>query len=109
MGWTRRNQNKVRIKPYRGLKDAIVKGDAMSNKIEKRCILQSSYTKSLRYKIQNYQDAMAICRWVGYLNLFLTFICNPKWPKIEWFLAKIEKQKIEDHVDIINRVFEIKL
>lgn len=81
----------------------------MSNEVGKRYILPSSYTESSRYKIQNYQDAMATYRWAGYPDLFLTFTCNPKWLEIEWFLAQIEKQKIEDRVDIINRVFQIKL
>jgi len=33
--------------------------------------------------VQNYQDAMAICRWAHYLDVFVTFIYNPQWPEIK--------------------------
>jgi hypothetical protein len=32
--------------------------------------------------VTNLQDAVAVCRWVGYPNLFVTFTCNAKWPEI---------------------------
>ena len=59
--------------------------------------------------IHNYQDAMAICRWAGYPDLFLTFTCNPKWPEIVSFLELIPGQKPEDWLDIVARAFQIKL
>ena len=59
--------------------------------------------------IQNYQDGMSICRWAGYPDLFITFTCNPKWPKIKSFLSLILAQWPEDRPDIIARVFKIKL
>ena len=58
--------------------------------------------------IQNYQDAMTICRWAGYPDLFITFIYNPRWLEI----IRATKQKnlwLEDRPDIICRVFKIKL
>ena len=59
--------------------------------------------------VQNYQDAMAISRWAGYPDLFLTFTCNPKWPEINHCLEFIEDLKYEDQPDIVARVFKIKL
>ena len=59
--------------------------------------------------IQNYQDAMAICRRYGNPDLFITFTCNPKWPEITRALAKIPGQKPEDRPDIITRIFKMKL
>ena len=59
--------------------------------------------------IQIYQDAMAIFRWAGYPDLFLTFTCNPKWPKIISFLELIHGQKPGDRPDIVARAFKIKL
>ena len=41
---------------------------------------------------------MAICRSVGYPDLFITFTCNPKWPKIALFLESIEGQKVENKI-----------
>ncbi|MDV3166734.1 MAG: hypothetical protein Q8807_03780, partial ['Waltheria sp.' little leaf phytoplasma] len=56
----------------------------------------------------NYQDAMTICRWVGYPNLFITFTCNPFWPEIKRELLN-RKQSSEDRPDLLARVFKIKL
>ncbi|KAK6143712.1 hypothetical protein DH2020_024060 [Rehmannia glutinosa] len=58
--------------------------------------------------IQNYQDAMTICKWAGYPDLFITFTCNPKWPEIVRFVEE-RGLKSEDRLDIICRVFKMKL
>ena len=107
--WLRRNQGQLRTDLYNGLKDAVWKGDTEKGTCGKRIILPSSFTGSRRYMIQNYQDAMAICRWVGYPDLFITFTCNPKWPEVAAFLQSIPGQKIEERPDIVTRVFKIKL
>lgn len=59
--------------------------------------------------MQNYQDATAICSWVGYPDLFLMFTCNPKWIEIEYLLEEMGKVDKESRVQAICRVFEIKL
>lgn len=59
--------------------------------------------------MQAYQDAMAIVRWAGPPDLFLTFTTNPKWPEITEGLKKMGGPKIEDRPDLVNRVFKIKL
>ena len=79
------------------------------NAIGKRIILPSSYTGSPRYIIQNYQYAMAICRQYENLDLFITFTCNPTWPKIIRALALIQGQRPEDRLDIVSRIFKMKL
>uniref|UniRef100_A0A2N9EYQ4 ATP-dependent DNA helicase n=1 Tax=Fagus sylvatica TaxID=28930 RepID=A0A2N9EYQ4_FAGSY len=107
--WIRNNQLQLRSEVYYGLKDAVFKGDTTPSSVGKRIVLPSSFTGSPRYMIQNYQDAMAICRWAGYPDLFITFTCNPKWPEIETFLSLIPGQRPEDRPDIIARVFKIKL
>ncbi|CAN1842066.1 hypothetical protein LINPERHAP1_LOCUS36728 [Linum perenne] len=73
--WIRDNQRKLRVHYYNGL-------------MGKHIILSSTHTGSPRYKYENFQDAMAICRWGGYPDLFLTFTCK---------------------ADIIARVFKLKL
>ena len=50
--------------------------------------------------IQNYQDAMAICRWAGNPDLFITFSANPKWLEIQSFLDEICSQNPQDRPDI---------
>ncbi|XP_031126204.1 uncharacterized protein LOC116028585 [Ipomoea triloba] len=58
--------------------------------------------------IQNYQDAMAICRWIGYPSLFITFTCNPKWPEIQRYV-QLRGLRAEDRPDIVARIFKMKL
>ena len=58
--------------------------------------------------IQNYQDAIAICRAAGQPDLFITFTCNPNWIEIKKFLSFTPGQTIQDRPDIVARVFKIK-
>ncbi|XP_072080874.1 uncharacterized protein [Arachis hypogaea] len=51
---------------------------------------------------------MAICKVVGYPDLFITFTCNPKWPELEDFLRNRELNA-EDRPDIVCRAFKVKL
>ncbi|KAM3266608.1 hypothetical protein P3L10_003603 [Capsicum annuum] len=67
----------------------------------KSIILPFLHTGGPRYRAQNYQDAMAICRWAGYPDLFLTFTCNPKWPEINEMLHLIGQHDDDNRVDII--------
>ncbi|XP_075665627.1 uncharacterized protein LOC142635332 [Castanea sativa] len=99
----------LRAEIYSSLKDAVLQGDTTRASIGKRIVLPSSFTGGPRYMIQNYQDAMAICRWAGYPNLFLTFTCNPKWLEIISFLELIPGQKSKDRPDILARAFKVKL
>uniref|UniRef100_A0A803PB99 ATP-dependent DNA helicase n=1 Tax=Cannabis sativa TaxID=3483 RepID=A0A803PB99_CANSA len=107
--YVRKYQNKLRTHLYSGLMDAIHRGDSDCTKVGKTIILPSSHTGGPRYRAQNYQDAMAICKWAGYPDLFLTFTCNPKWPEIKDMLNLIGQKDDENRVDIICRVFQIKL
>ena len=107
--WMKNNQEKLRIELYNGLKDAIMRGDTTPTSARKRFVLPSSFTGSPRYMTENYQDAMEICRWVGYPNLFITFACNAKWPEIELFMSRKPGQKVEDRPNVVLRVFKIKL
>ncbi|KAK4562376.1 hypothetical protein RGQ29_005026 [Quercus rubra] len=100
---------RLMIELYKGLKDAVMRGDTTPASSGKRFVLPSSFTGSPRYMIENYQDAMAICRWAGYLDLFITFTCNTKWPEIDLFLPRKPGQKVEDRPDVVARVFKIKL
>lgn len=59
--------------------------------------------------VQNYQDAIAICRWVGSSDFFVTFTCNPKWPETEMALETIPGQRSDDRPDIVSCVFNMKL
>ncbi|XP_031127813.1 uncharacterized protein LOC116029909 [Ipomoea triloba] len=106
--YIRNNQKALRCEAYKGLTDALTRGEVDTNKQGKRIILPSTFTGGARYMIQNYQDAMAICRHKGYPNLFITFTCNPKWPEIQRFMDKCNLNA-EDRPDIVSRVFKMKL
>ncbi|XVF55792.1 hypothetical protein PTKIN_Ptkin06aG0065300 [Pterospermum kingtungense] len=84
-------------------------GDRDVASIGKKIILPTTFTTSPRYLMQNYQNAMAICRHFGYPDLFITFTCNAKWPEILEALKLIEGQKPQDRPDIIAWVFKIRL
>ncbi|XP_019191668.1 PREDICTED: uncharacterized protein LOC109186192 [Ipomoea nil] len=106
--YIRSHQKSLRCESYKCLTDALTRGEVDPTAQGKRIILPSSFTGGARYMVQNYQDAMAICRWIGYPSLFITFTCNPKWPEIERFLQS-RKLKAEDRPDIVCRVFKMKL
>ncbi|KAL6554020.1 hypothetical protein OROMI_019693 [Orobanche minor] len=106
--WIRHNQPTLRSERYNNLKDLKSKGNTETSAVGKPFILPSSFTGGKRYMIQNYQDAMAICKWTGYPSLFITFTCNPKWPEITRFVNK-RGLRPEDRQDISVRIFKLKL
>jgi hypothetical protein len=73
-----KNNKNLRSEVYKSLKDALHKGDVDGSGVGKKAILPASFTGSKRYMVQNYQDAMAICRSYGPLDMFITITCNPK-------------------------------
>ncbi|XP_038711762.1 uncharacterized protein LOC120005956 [Tripterygium wilfordii] len=102
-------QDHYRSDMYKGIQDAFLNGDVVANSIGKRVFLPSSFTGSPRYMLQNYHDAMAICRTRGNPDLFITFTCNVNWMEIQSALNMIPGQKKEDRPDIISRVFHMRL
>lgn len=108
ISYIRRNQKLLRADNYKNLSEALSRGVTESSAAGKSIILPSSFTGGARYMIQNYQDAMTICKWYGYPDLFITLTCNPKWPEITRYL-KSSGLKAEDRPDILCRVFKMKL
>ncbi|CAN1837206.1 ATP-dependent DNA helicase pif1 [Linum perenne] len=68
-----------------------MRGDLDLTHIGQRVILASSHTGSPRYKYENFQDAVAICRTLGYPDLFITFTCNTNWPEVQ-FMVDLVRQ-----------------
>nr|CAD1830264.1 unnamed protein product [Ananas comosus var. bracteatus] len=91
------------------IQNRIAEGDVDGNAIGKKIILPSIFTAGPRYMMQNYQDAIAICRHCGHPDLFITFTCNTQWLEIENALRFISGQKAEDRPDIVSRVFKMKV
>ncbi|XP_027102921.1 uncharacterized protein [Coffea arabica] len=109
LNWIRANQQKIRAELYKGLQDNVVRGDTTPASAGKLLVLPSTFTSGPRYMVQNYQDAMAICRFMGPPDLFITFTCNSNWPEISKGISLIPDQKVVDRPDIVARVFHIKL
>jgi len=93
---------------YNCLVDAVLRGETNPSNAGRRIILPSTFTSGARYMLQNYQDVMAICKWAGYLDLFITFTCNQKWPELQRVVTDMGL-KSEDRPYLVCRVFKIKL
>jgi len=108
LSYARNHQKELRADMYKGLSEAVLRGEADPSSIGKRIILPSTFVGGPRYMIQNYQDAMAICGWIGYPDLFITFTCNHKWPEVLDFL-RMHNLKPADRPDLSCRIFKLKL
>lgn len=105
--WLRKNQSKLRVGKYHNLNEYNSNGETHGSNTAKRVVLPSSYVGSRRYMDQLYFDGMAICSYVGFPDLFITFTCNPNWPEIQRLLGSVHL-KASDRPDIISRVFKMK-
>ncbi|XP_035831966.1 uncharacterized protein LOC110870312 [Helianthus annuus] len=106
--YIRFQQKNLRSESYENLNNLRQNGNEDMSNVGKRVILPSSFTGGSRYMRENYYDAMAICKWFGYPDFFITITCNPKWPEIKRFL-KDKNINPEDRPDILCRLFKIKL
>ena len=80
---------------YKNVCDAIVRGDTSRKSLGKRIVLPATFIGGPRYMIQNYQDAMAICRWAGNPILFITFTTTRQQLMI-MDIQFIEEEMMED-------------
>lgn len=104
--WMRNHQSDLRVDLYHNICDAVIRGDTKAASIGKRIVLPSSFTGSPRYMMQNYQDAMALCRAFENPDLFITFMANPKWPEIDEMLSYISGQKPHDRAETVARIYK---
>ncbi|CAN0837884.1 ATP-dependent DNA helicase PIF1 [Linum grandiflorum] len=74
-----------------------------------RTINPSSFTGSIRYMQQLYQDAMAVCGHYKNPDLFITFTCNAQWPEIVNAFKDDVGTHGEDKPMIVARVFRMRL
>ncbi|XP_057248444.1 uncharacterized protein LOC125495260 [Beta vulgaris subsp. vulgaris] len=108
LSFLKNNQQSLRSDNVKNLRGAVERGDTEGSSNGNRIVIPASFTGGHSYMRENYQDAMAICRWYGYPDLFITFTCNAKWPEISRFVQK-RGLRPEDRPDIICRVFKMKL
>ncbi|MCH79351.1 ATP-dependent DNA helicase PIF1, partial [Trifolium medium] len=108
LSFIRENQSKIRQDVLSGLQEAVDRGDLDASLVGKRVIVPDSFTGGPRYMFNNCQDAMGICKKVGFPDLFITITCNANWPEIRNFLLPKGLQPA-DRPDIVCRVFKMKL
>ena len=81
--WIKQNQPTLHSESRHGLMDAVaIDPNATGENIGQRTILPSSFAGSTRNMIQNCQDALAINRYHGGANLFITATADPNWPEV---------------------------
>nr|GEZ83876.1 helicase [Tanacetum cinerariifolium] len=103
------NQDTLRVDLYHNLCDPVIRGDTSAARLGRRIVLQRTFIGGPRYMIQNYQDAMALCRAYGNPDLFITCTSNPKWPEIAEMLTYVPDEKAHDRPETGTRVFKMKL
>ncbi|KAH9622346.1 hypothetical protein KSS87_022355, partial [Heliosperma pusillum] len=108
LNFLRFHQDRLRVDNYNNLSNAVERGDVEPSSTGSRFIVPSSFQAGDAFMKENYLDAMTICKWYGYPDLFITFTCNPKWPEISQFVTK-RGMRAEDRPDIVCRIFKIKL
>nr|GEX77187.1 hypothetical protein [Tanacetum cinerariifolium] len=108
LSFNRKNNKDLRGETYSKLATLAQNKDSRVKLRGKKVVLNLAFTGSPWYTMQNYLDAMTLCKFYGYPDLFITFTCNPNWPEISRFIAK-RFLKSEDRPDVISRVFKIKL
>ncbi|XP_076898243.1 uncharacterized protein LOC143551766 [Bidens hawaiensis] len=108
LNYIRKKQKVLRCESYENIHNLKNTKNQDMSRVGQRVILPSSFTGGSRYMMQNYLDAMAICRWYGYPDFFITITCNPKWSEVKRFLNSTTINP-EDRADIMCRLFKVKL
>jgi len=107
LSFIRNNQSKLRVDKYNNLSDRSSNSEKEGASKGKRIVLPSSFVGGRRFMDQLYFDGMAICSYLGFLDLFVTFTCNPKWPEITRLLSDLSLAA-SDRPNIVSRIFRIK-
>jgi len=108
LSFIRANQKLIRCDILNGLQEVVNRGKTDPSSIGRHIVLSASFTGGTRYMFNNCQDAMAICKKFGYLDLFITITCNVNWSEIRDFVSP-RGLTASDKPDIVCRVFKRKL
>ncbi|XP_074328021.1 uncharacterized protein LOC141665932 [Apium graveolens] len=83
--------------------------DCDSTNLGKSFILPAGFVGSRRYMQQNFQDALAVCRYIGHPDIFLLMTTNPLSDEIIQMMKHIPLCSSQNSPDMITRVFRLKL
>ena len=107
LAFLRFNQGRLHATLYSGFEDWLTANEVGNPQDLGRCVLlPSSYFGGPRQQQQQYQDAMAITRFLKKIDLFITIAANPNWSEITWEL--LTGQTSYDRPDIVAQVFKMK-
>ena len=104
--WLYAHQEEIRADDYQSVRDEMSKGTDPKD-VGKKVILPATFVGSPRYMNEKIQDGMTYVRKYGPSSLFITMTCNPYWEEITRELRPGETPN--DRMDIISRVFRLKL
>ena len=82
-------------------------GEDIPENLGKPIILSHTHPGSPRNMRENFRDSMAIGGSEGQPSLFLTFTANPAWAEVKHHLD--DNELPQDRLDLINKVFALKL
>jgi len=104
-----KNHQRLRVELCSGLQDANTAGENDVHVVEKMLMLPASFTGGPHYMRQHFLDAMTVCNQMAIQIFLITFTCNPNWPKIQEALAQQRGQYVNYRLDIVARVFRLRL
>ncbi|CAN7060514.1 unnamed protein product, partial [Brassica rapa subsp. trilocularis] len=104
----RKNQSNLRTLKFSKFVEAANQGNSSVSIEGNRIIIPSSFTGGPRYMHQMYLDAMTICKYHGFPDLFITFTCNPKWAELKRYFDQYNLRS-EDRPELCCRLFKVKL
>ncbi|XP_074335081.1 uncharacterized protein LOC141672390 [Apium graveolens] len=107
--WFRTHQTTLRNELYSNICRSLSRDDVDSSNTGKGIVLPAGYVGSKRYMQQNFQDALAVCRYIGNPDIFLTMTCNSLWDEIQKMMEYVPGCIAPNCPDIISRVFRLKL
>nr|XP_017227516.1 PREDICTED: uncharacterized protein LOC108203255 [Daucus carota subsp. sativus] len=107
--YIRTHQTTLRSDLYSQLCDSLRSGNTDASRVGKGIILPAGFVGSRRYMQQNFQDALAVCRYIGHPDIFLTMTTNPLWDEINEMMKLLPHCLPQNSPDIIARVFKLKL
>ncbi|XP_074374046.1 uncharacterized protein LOC141714425 [Apium graveolens] len=107
--WFCTHQTTIRNELYNNICDLLSRGDVDTSNTGKGIIFPAGFIGSKRYMQQNFQDALAVCRFIGHPDIFLTMTCNPLWDEIQKMMEYLPGCIAPNCPDIISRVFRLKL
>ncbi|KAK1357764.1 hypothetical protein POM88_051020 [Heracleum sosnowskyi] len=107
--WFRTNQSTLRSELYTNIQQSLTEGTSDTSNLGKGFILPAGFVGSRRYMQQNFQDALAVCRYIGHPDIFLTMTTNPVWDEVIEMMKLLPRCSPQNSPDVMARVFRLKL